>query len=186
MAGEKADDIEAMITERRIQSFADWHNGLEREMTGGDDEPPTSDELREVDQIAAAKETDRRVSEFQRRLQEEWGKAKVRDSFELPEPTKPAGDPRFLALLDEMATLHRAKSSDYGAGQDPLANLRASARFGISPWKATLIRMGDKMTRLESFAVKGELANESFEDTLRDLACYSLLALILYGEESGK
>lgn len=94
-----------------------------------------------------------------------------------------AGDPRFHALLAEMGELHARKARDYGANQDPLANLRRSAVFGIPPWKATLVRMGDKVQRLQAYCVNGSLANEGVEDTLMDLAAYSLLALILHREE---
>jgi hypothetical protein len=42
--------------------------------------------------------------------------------------------------------------------------------------------MNDKMIRLKSMAVNGSLQNESVEDSLMDLAAYSILALILYRE----
>lgn len=97
---------------------------------------------------------------------------------------KPAGNPRYLALLDEMRTLHQKKSADYGTGEDPLANLRASVAMGIPAWVGVVLRMNDKMARLNSFAKKRVLVNESFQDSLRDIACYALLALALYEEES--
>jgi hypothetical protein len=92
------------------------------------------------------------------------------------------GDPRFHAILDDMRALHNKKSADYGQGQDPLANVRASAEFGVPAWVGTAIRMNDKMIRLKSMAVNGALQNESVEDSLMDLAAYSILALILYRE----
>ena len=88
----------------------------------------------------------------------------------------------FCAVLDAMRAMHLAKSSDYGTADDPLANLRASDEFGIEPWHATLVRMNDKITRLKTFAKKRSLRNEGFEDTLIDLACYSILVLMLYRE----
>lgn len=94
----------------------------------------------------------------------------------------PSGDPRFHAILTDMARLHAKKAADYGAGDDPLANLRASAEFGVEPWLATLVRMNDKVTRLKSFAVHGRLANEGAEDSLMDLAAYAILVLILFRE----
>ena len=39
---------------------------------------------------------------------------------------KVSGDPRYHALLREMAELHNKKSADYGLGADFLANVRAS------------------------------------------------------------
>lgn len=97
------------------------------------------------------------------------------------------GDPRFMALLDEMRILHCRKGNDYGKKTDYLSNLRASERFGVPAWIGSLIRLNDKMVRLENVATGVELTNESAEDSLIDMACYSLLTLILYREhlESG-
>lgn len=96
-------------------------------------------------------------------------------------PQEP-GDPRFLAILDEMRQLHVRKAADYGADEDPLANLRASVDFGIPAWLGTLIRANDKIRRLMTFAKKGELANESVIDSFNDAAAYFILARILYEE----
>lgn len=95
------------------------------------------------------------------------------------------GDPRFHLLLEQMALLHARKAADYGTDADLFANIRASAEFGVEPWRGTLVRLNDKVTRLKTFAVKGTLANEGVEDTLMDLAAYSLIALILFREAQG-
>lgn len=92
------------------------------------------------------------------------------------------GDSRFHALLQRMGAVHDAKSDDYGAADDPLANLRAFGELGIEPWRGVLGRMADKWTRLKTYARTGKLSNESFEDSLIDLANYALLCLILHRE----
>ena len=92
------------------------------------------------------------------------------------------GDRRFLAKLTEIAEIHSAKQHDYGAGDDPFANLRASKDFGVEPWVGAVIRLNDKITRLKSFIAKGELKNESVADSLLDISVYALIALILYEE----
>lgn len=98
-------------------------------------------------------------------------------------PTKDrSGHPGFYGILEEMAALHEKKASDYGLGKDVLANCRGSEEFGIPAWIGVVMRMNDKMTRLKSFAQKGVLANESAEDSLLDMARYSLIALILMRE----
>lgn len=89
----------------------------------------------------------------------------------------------FEMILDEMRDLHRKKSADYGSGEDPLANIRASERFGIPAWVGAVIRGNDKMSRIISFVMKGKLENESIEDSLMDLAVYSMIALQLYREQ---
>jgi hypothetical protein len=92
------------------------------------------------------------------------------------------GDPRFLAILDEMRSLHQMKAFDYGADEDPLANLRASEDFGIPAYVGALIRLNDKVRRLMSLVKKGKLANESAIDSMNDISCYAILARILYEE----
>lgn len=106
-----------------------------------------------------------------------------RDNFT---PKKGGGHPAFLALLDKMRELHCRKAADYGRGVDPFANVRASAEFGIPAWVGVCVRMGDKMHRIKSFIANGSLKNESCEDSLMDLAAYSLIALVLKQEEDAK
>lgn len=93
------------------------------------------------------------------------------------------GDPRFHAILKEMGELHDRKQQDYGSDTDAFANVRASEQFGVEPWIGALVRLNDKVTRLQAFARKGELANESAEDSMLDIAVYAIIALILYREE---
>lgn len=89
----------------------------------------------------------------------------------------------FYAALDEIKRLHVSKGQDYGSESDPLANIRNSAAFvGIEPWRGAMVRLSDKVTRLATFNRTGRLAHEGVEDTLLDLAAYSLLALVLFRE----
>lgn len=92
----------------------------------------------------------------------------------------------YFDLLDTLRRLHASKSSDYGcpSGTDPLANIRNGAKFvGIPAFKAAMVRLSDKVTRLATFNATGKLHFEGVEDTLLDLASYALLALVLYREE---
>lgn len=92
----------------------------------------------------------------------------------------------FYDLCDGLKRMHAGKSRDYGcpSGTDPLANIRNGAKFvGIPAWKAAMVRLSDKVTRLATFNATGSLHNEGVVDTLEDLASYSLLALLLYREE---
>jgi hypothetical protein len=95
---------------------------------------------------------------------------------------------RFYELCDSLKAMHSSKSQDYGcpSGTDPLANIRNGAEFvGIEHWKGAMVRLSDKVTRLATFNATGRLGHEGVEDTLLDLASYSLLALLLYQEEQG-
>lgn len=97
------------------------------------------------------------------------------------------GHPEYLKLLQEMRDLHVKKAADYGSGADPLANCRASVELGVPAWQGTMIRAMDKVTRIKSYIRNGgKLENESLEDSLKDLAAYSLIALVLFREEKAK
>ena len=93
-----------------------------------------------------------------------------------------AGDPRFHAVLAEMGYLHARKGADYGRGKDVFANIRASEDFGVPPWVGAMVRANDKVQRIKSYCLNGSLANEGLEDSLIDLACYAIIALILFRE----
>ena len=95
----------------------------------------------------------------------------------------------YFDLLDTLRNLHKSKSQGYGCpdGTDPLMNIRRGAEFvGIPAWQGAMVRLSDKVTRLSVFNKTRSLPHESVEDTLLDLASYSLLALLLYREEQVK
>ena len=92
----------------------------------------------------------------------------------------------YFQLLEQLRDMHTSKSQDYGcpSGTDPLANIRNGATFvGIEPWRAAMVRLSDKVTRLATFNATRRLSHEGVEDNLLDLASYALLSLLLYQEE---
>ena len=92
-------------------------------------------------------------------------------------------DIRFHEILAELGALHDKKAADYGRDDDPLANVRAASEWNVAPWIGAMIRLTDKVRRLQAFAKKGSLANESAADSLRDIAVYAVIALMLLEEE---
>jgi hypothetical protein len=90
---------------------------------------------------------------------------------------------RFHRILDSLGELHDRKQADYGTGDDPFHNLRGASDWGVDPWVGAGIRMNDKVKRLQAFAQKGELKNESVEDSLRDIAVYAIIMLVLLEEK---
>jgi len=110
---------------------------------------------------------------FERKLPSDW-------------PVKPDVHPTsqaFFDLCDQLKEMHSKKSSDYGSADDPLANIRNGAEFvGIEPWRAAMVRLSDKVTRLATYCRTGSLTFEGVEDTLFDLASYSLLTLLTHRE----
>lgn len=84
--------------------------------------------------------------------------------------------------MKELGDLHDRKQADYGRPGDPFANVRASEAFGVPGWVGCLMRANDKIIRIQKAAKGGKLANESLEDSLRDLAVYSIIGLCLFEE----
>ena len=93
-----------------------------------------------------------------------------------------ARNKEFDDALDELKMLHDAKNHDYATADNPYKNLEGVKRIGIEPWRGIVIRLMDKFERLEGFCRTRELAvkSESIEDTFKDIAIYSTLAMILY------
>lgn len=70
------------------------------------------------------------------------------------------------------------KSHDYAISSDVLSNFKMSEiLFNIPNYVGILIRISDKISRIENVLSKGEskVKDESLQDTLIDLANYSLL-----------
>jgi len=91
----------------------------------------------------------------------------------------------FEEFISSMQNILVKKNHDYtGENQDPLFNFRRAENMGIPAWKGAMIRFSDKVSRLETFAKKGELKveDENFLDTLRDAANYLFLIGELYKE----
>ena len=96
-----------------------------------------------------------------------------------------SGDPRYLALLDSMADLHRRKAAGYGVdGGDTWANFREAEHWGITALQGCLVRMGDKYRRAQNVLrdPANEQVGETVRDTLIDLAAYALIAVCLMDE----
>jgi len=98
------------------------------------------------------------------------------------------GHPDFYDLLVKMAEIHEVKNKSYGIG-NALGNFMECQRFGIPAWKGCLVRITDKVSRVYNLADKmndplyaDAIKMENLEDTLIDLANYSLLCLILLRE----
>lgn len=83
------------------------------------------------------------------------------------------------ACIKKMTEITLRKNADYsGAGDSPFDNFTNVEKLNISTTEqGFLTRMTDKLSRLATFNKKGrfEVLDESVEDTLLDLANYSIL-----------
>ena len=94
------------------------------------------------------------------------------------------GSREFLEVLDELRTLHLRKTMDYGVDEDALSNIRSSADVVNMPaWAGCILRISDKMHRLKAFFRRGRCEFDGVEDTLKDIACYAAIALVLHREQ---
>lgn len=88
----------------------------------------------------------------------------------------------FEKIAIKMLDTAKRKNADYtGVGASPFSNFERVQQLGVcSTEQGFLTRMTDKMSRIASFCSKGELQvkDESVEDTLQDLANYSILMLL--------
>ena len=101
-----------------------------------------------------------------------------------PYPDRHPNSVRFHQILADLGRLHDKKQADYGRGDDPFANVRASEEWGIAPWVGAMVRLNDKVRRLQKAAQGGALANEGVVDSLMDIGVYAVIALVLY-EQTG-
>lgn len=114
-----------------------------------------------------------------------WGESFTRRHIRLATeaPPRHPNSTRFHEILRELGELHDAKQADYGTDVDPFANVRGSNEWDVAPWVGAMIRATDKVRRLQSFVHNGRMRNESVEDSLRDLAVYAVIALVLWEEQ---
>lgn len=83
---------------------------------------------------------------------------------------------QFMDITTDMTKTYAAKNHDYGNSFEQSCN-----KFGII---AAVVRMGDKMNRLESLVVKrAEVKDESIKDTLLDLANYAIMTVMWLNQQ---
>lgn len=84
--------------------------------------------------------------------------------------------------------ISKRKSNDYASDTDPFSNFRKVENMGLTVAQGILVRMGDKMSRLEELLGKGkegEVEDEKITDTLADLANYSAILAVYLKHERG-
>lgn len=83
----------------------------------------------------------------------------------------------FMDITTDMAKTYAAKNHDYGNSFEQSCN-----KFGII---ASVVRLGDKMNRIESLAIKkAEVKDESIKDTLLDMANYAIMTVMWLNTQS--
>lgn len=82
----------------------------------------------------------------------------------------------FMGITTNMAKTYAAKNHDYGNSFE-----QSCDKFGII---ASVVRLGDKMNRIESLTTKeAEVKEESIKDTLLDLANYAIMTVMWLNQQ---
>lgn len=82
----------------------------------------------------------------------------------------------FMDITTDMAKTYAAKNRDYGNSFE-----QSCDKFGII---ASVVRLGDKMNRIESLVTKkAEVKEESVKDTLLDLANYAIMTVMWLNQQ---
>jgi len=84
--------------------------------------------------------------------------------------------------INDLVVLHVSLCNKAGElmiakNHDPFANFRASEAIGVKPELALLVRMLDKLKRMQTFAQQGQLKvkDESIRDAVIDIINYAVL-----------
>lgn len=84
-----------------------------------------------------------------------------------------------IGLFKRALAIVGPKRRDY-SGDQPFRNFYASEQFGVAPWRGTLVRLSDKLSRLCRLAEQGgssHVEDESLLDTAADALNYVAIAV---------
>lgn len=87
---------------------------------------------------------------------------------------KPIGSVEWLEAVEELRELHFEKTAAYG-DTDPFANVTASAKCGVEPWRRALCDLSDCVVRMQRYA-NGQPVD--YENALMDAANWALICLV--------
>lgn len=81
-------------------------------------------------------------------------------------------------IASEISELQAKKDHDYGNAFDKSMN-----QWGLT---ALAIRLGDKLSRLETLIDNKAMVNESIQDTLIDIAAYAMMGVAWLRQKQAK
>lgn len=81
------------------------------------------------------------------------------------------------------------KNSDYATGEDPFKNFKMASLIGITPERAILVRISDKLARISNLmnpGKKAQVSDEAIEDTILDMINYLAILRAFLQDEKDK
>lgn len=106
-------------------------------------------------------------------------------SLGLPEPSQGTLD--YIAELEHAFDLHVRKVVGYGTADDAWANFRRVEQMGLNPVVGIVVRMNDKMSRINNLVASdghADMLGEPLERELEDMAGYSHIGRCMIAEEA--
>ena len=120
------------------------------------------------------------------------------DTLNVPGVTEPKpyyGHPMFYKIVDELKDLHSEKNRQYATKGNPLVNFERTGKMiskflhpGVNPTLASCLSLMSKQVDGIYEIVGESKANtiDSLEDKLKDVAVYSIIAMIILAEAREK
>ena len=87
---------------------------------------------------------------------------------------------KFIEHIEEVykrgVDLIKTKNQDYGADSNPFKNFEHTVIAGVSPERAIVVRMADKLSRISTCLDKDvQVMDEKVDDTVLDLINYAAI-----------
>lgn len=111
------------------------------------------------------------------------------------DPSKFYGDPRFYDILKKLADLHSKKNFQYASQGNPLGNFERVGRLAgklfkehvPKPLGVGMMFMAKQIDAVYDIVGEGKVGTlEALEDKFQDIACYSIICMILLSENNDK
>ena len=100
---------------------------------------------------------------------------------EIDEPHDYApGSLEWMDIVEELRQLHLEKTSQYGSTQSAFANVEASEKCGVEPWRRAICDLSDCTVRLQSLCNGQDV---DYENACLDAANWALIALVMLRRE---
>jgi uncharacterized membrane-anchored protein len=95
---------------------------------------------------------------------------------------------KFKEVTEKMNELVARKNADYASEGDAFKNFKMCEALGVcSVEEGIVVRMSDKLTRVSNLLnSEAKVADEKIQDTLLDLANYSIILSLIISDKSKK
>lgn len=90
------------------------------------------------------------------------------------------GSLEWMEIVEELRQLHLEKTSQYGSQKSAFANVEASEKCGVEPWRRAICDLSDCTVRLQALCNSQDV---DYENACLDAANWALIALVMLRRE---